>query len=305
MADWREGSERKPARKVQPERSKPASPERPQAAPVTPPASQDWRGRRGRTVGSSPQTSKEWMRGENAPVVIRGVRRRIFLLIAAIAIPLLTWVFIAWLFNSPQRVPVIVATPSEYSSSEYGEYPYSLTADQRFRETNSGNARFPHDQAAHSQALDSILFKDDWSKSYIADGFTERGGKLSGGGPNRNVIIVYLSGYVFTNRQGGQQRVQLVVPQGDPFDEKSIDRKPSINVEDAIGRVLAATDEAAKVWVTLDVRPAPISPILAICMSHYTQRYPLGFEGCPRNSKTGWSLHCPAKTQKRTGCPQN
>ncbi len=200
------------------------------------------------------------MRGETAPVVIRGVRRRTFLAIAAIALPLLTILFINFVFRAPVRVPLLVGAPTTYkASNELSENPFSRQADGLFRDSNSGNIFMPKDAKTTELLLDNILEGDDWQKKYFKDNFVFKNDKLAGGGPDRRLVSLYLSGYIVSDHNPSSPTIKVVSPDGNPFALKKENAgKPSVDVGIVLERILKAVDPSAMVWVTLDMRPAPI-----------------------------------------------
>ncbi|MCC6508519.1 MAG: hypothetical protein IT423_05395, partial [Pirellulaceae bacterium] len=270
MADWRDGSDPKPSRRNKPEKPAALPNPGPQSADQNVPptsrspahADKGWRSKSPapgtRASSSASQAAqRDWMRTENAPVVIHGVRRRVFLVLATIAISLgIIW-YIRHIFQSQPLLPLLVAIPTQYDAPELSENPYSAKAPELFRATNSRNIQLLKDPTAVPLMLDNILAGDDWQKKYFDQGIVFRNEKIAGGGPQSNLVAFFLSGYSVTRRQGDTTQLQLVSMGGQPFHMHDASNS-GVDIETVLSRIISAVDSRATVWITLDVRPAPI-----------------------------------------------
>ncbi len=261
MADWRDGHDPKPPRK--PAKPTPASPP---AAPEKP--TSDWRGRstsRGQSAASmAAARERSWQGSESPPPKITGWRRRIFLIIAAIAVPILSILYIRHLFQERPRLPLLIAIPTEYKKApELAENPYSTRAAELFAGTNQANILLVQDAAQTANdtpqdaMLDNLRQQDLWQKKYSDKGLKFRADRIMGGGPNRDIIAVYLSGFIVVRRNGENVSLDLVSVGDEPFNlSKRADN--AVPLDKVLSRIVSGVSERSKVWITLDVRATPV-----------------------------------------------
>ena len=156
-------------------------------------------------------------------------------------------------------MPLFLGAPTVYDSSELGENPYGRQSEALFRDSNSGNVFMPKDPEASAYLLDNILEGDDWQKKYFKENFVFKNSKLVGGGPDRRCVCLYLSGYMISDHNNVSTKVKIVSPGSNPFAlRQEHEGKPAVDVEIVLDRILDAIDPSSIVWVTLDMRPAPI-----------------------------------------------
>ncbi len=165
-----------------------------------------------------------------------------------------------------------------YNSNESSKLPFSTISESQFRSTNDNNIQLLRDSKRSQSTFGQILTGEQWQTKYIDEAFKFTGdNSLLGGGPDGNVVALYLSGYVLAEREGKNTNLATIVYDAKPFSEQ--DPSGPVSLEKALERILQAVAPSSKIWVTLmfgQLDHRQLSRLADSCMS--TSK--IGTTGC-------------------------